>query len=204
MEWAYLFLKRNRGWPSPEDSWGLTPMFGEDGWCRSCGTPLREQCGALQLRRAGLAKPEGAWTPNWRFDVLCVGEELASELGRFSVNARPVSWVGRADPPAWQVVLPVVGSRWFDPARLTELAVARHGVAGETCPSCGTWRWMPVPTSELPSLGRDAGLGEVGAASSPEWFGAGHQSYRKIILRRELAEFLAGASPKDFKVLEAQ
>lgn len=109
-------------------------MFGEDGWCRSCGTPLREQCGALQLRRAGLAKPEGAWTPNWRFDVLCVGEELASELGRFSVNARPVSWVGRADPPAWQVVLPVVGSRWFDPARLTELAVARHGVAGEDMP----------------------------------------------------------------------
>jgi hypothetical protein len=63
---------------------------------------------------------------------------------------------------------------------------------------------MPVPTSELPSLGQDAALGKAYAASSPEWFGAGHQSYRKIILRRELAELLAGVSPKDFKVLEAQ
>lgn len=204
MDWSYLFLKRNRGWPSPEDSWGLTPMFGEDGWCRSCGMPLREQCGPLKMRRAGLAKPEGAWTPNWRFDVLCVGEALASELGRFAVDVRPVSWVGKSDPPAWQVVLPVVGSRWFDPARLSDLAVARHGVAGETCPSCGTWRWMPVPTSELPPLEVRAALGGVDAASSPEWFGAGHQSYRKILFRRELAELLAEVSPKDFKVLEAR
>jgi len=179
-------------------------MFGEDGWCRSCGMPLREQCGPLKMRRAGLAKPEGAWTPNWRFDVLCVGEALASELGRFAVDVRPVSWVGKSDPPAWQVVLPVVGSRWFDPARLSDLAVARHGVAGETCPSCGTWRWMPVPTSELPPLEVRAALGGVDAASSPEWFGAGHQSYRKILFRRELAELLAEVSPKDFKVLEAR
>lgn len=34
-EYVELYLKRNRGWPWPEDSWGLTPMFGED------GTPLR-------------------------------------------------------------------------------------------------------------------------------------------------------------------
>lgn len=106
--------------------------------------------------------------------MMCVGEELASELRRFAVDVR------------------------------LDLAVARHGVAGETCLSCGTWRWMPVPTSELPFVEDDAALGGVDAASSPEWFGAGHQSYRQMIFRRELAELLAEASPKDFKVLEAR
>jgi hypothetical protein len=199
MNMAYLFLKRNRGWPSPDDSWGLTPMFGEDGWCRSCGTPLRDQCGPLIMRRAGLARPEGAWTPNWRFDVLCLGEELASLVGsKFDVEVRPVSWIGKSEPPAWQLVIPTVGSRRFDPVQLGERASARHEVAGESCQSCGIWRWMPVPTSELPQLTQDAAMGGGDVAASPEWFGAGHQSYRKLVFRRGLAELLAEASPKDF------
>lgn len=34
-EYVELHLERNRGWPWPEDSWGLTPTFGEDGWCHA-------------------------------------------------------------------------------------------------------------------------------------------------------------------------
>jgi hypothetical protein len=36
--------------------------------------------------------------------------------------------------------------------------------------------------------------------ASPEWFGAGKQSFRQILWRRDLADFLVAASPKDFKV----
>lgn len=33
-DYVEIVLRRNRGWPWPEDSWGLSPMYGEDGWCR--------------------------------------------------------------------------------------------------------------------------------------------------------------------------
>jgi hypothetical protein len=36
--------------------------------------------------------------------------------------------------------------------------------------------------------------------ASPEWFGDGWNSYRQILVRFELAEILAAASPRDFKV----
>jgi hypothetical protein len=46
-------------------------------------------------------------------------------------------------------------------------------------------------------------LGDFDVAASPEWFGDGWNSYRQILVRRELAELLAGASPRDFKVKDA-
>lgn len=49
-----LYSRRNRGWPTAEASWGLTPMFGADGWCRGCGRPLREQTGSIVPRTKGL------------------------------------------------------------------------------------------------------------------------------------------------------
>src|SRR5260370_5519256 len=65
MDFVHLSLRRNRGWPWPEDSWGLDSMYGETGWCHSCGTPLHEQSGSLTLQaggqspapRAGVAHP---------------------------------------------------------------------------------------------------------------------------------------------------
>lgn len=63
IEFVEFGLTRNSGWPWPEDSWGLDPMFGEDGWCRSCGVPRRPQSGSLVLQRKG-AVAEGVWIPN--------------------------------------------------------------------------------------------------------------------------------------------
>jgi hypothetical protein len=54
--------------PWPEDSWALTPMHDEHGWCRSCGVPKRTQCGFLILQLRDFKSVEGAWVPNWRFD----------------------------------------------------------------------------------------------------------------------------------------
>jgi hypothetical protein len=141
--------------------------------------------------------------PNWRFDALCVGGEVATQVeAGFDVELRPVAWVGGGGAPAWQLVLPYVEGQWFDPEQLRERAAARHGVAGETCLGCGRWRWMPLPIAELPPFTGGEVLNGVDAAASPEWFGAGRQSFRKLLFRRSLAELIAGASPKDFKVVE--
>ena len=85
-EYAELYFKRNRGWPWPEDSWGLTPMFGEYGWCRSCGVPTHPQTGPLVLQRKGM-KVDGGWVPNWQFDAICLERSVAAEASsRFELN----------------------------------------------------------------------------------------------------------------------
>jgi hypothetical protein len=204
-----LFTKRHRGWPWPEDSWGMDPMFGDDGWCRSCGTPRRSQSGSLVLQRKGMGHCQGAWVPNWQFDAICLEQDLADQVAsRFDVELRPVAWPRSPPGQASQIVAPCVGDRWFDPDELRERTTAQHGTAGARCPECGVWRWMPLLFGDLPRFGRlpplrvEPGLGDVDVAASPEWFGDGWNSFRQILLRRELAEMLVAASPKDFAIHE--
>ena len=93
---VWLDLKRNRGWPWPEDSWGLTPMFGEDGWCRSCGVPKGPQTGSIVLQRKGFKVVEGAWVPNWQFDALCLERSVADEAAsRLELDLLNSSGTGR-------------------------------------------------------------------------------------------------------------
>jgi hypothetical protein len=194
-----LYWKKNRGWPWPEDSWGLSPMFGPEGWCHSCGVPRHEQNGSLALERKGL-KVEGAWTPYWRFDAICLEQSLADEVaGKFRVSMLPVRWHGTAPGEASQIVVPSVGEAWFDSDGLREKAIERHGTAGATCPECGVWRWMPLTFGMLPPLKVELS-DDVDIAASPEWFGDGWKAFRQILVRRELAELIAKASPRDFKV----
>jgi hypothetical protein len=52
---------------------------------------------------------------------------------------------------------------------------------------------------------RNAVIGDdVHVAASPEWFGDGHKAFRQIIMRRGLAEMIAAASPRDFRIREIQ
>jgi len=202
-EFVALRLKRNRGWPWPEDSWGLEPMFGADGWCRSCGVPQKPQSGSLVLQRKGMV-PEGAWIPNWRFDVICVAQSLTADIeGRFDIDLLPVAWHGKSSPgEASQIVVTSTAEAWFDPDELRAAAEERHGVAGAACSDCGVWRWMPLVFGMLPTLRISPSWVDADIVASPEWFGDGMQSFRQILLRRELAEVLAAASPKDVKVRE--
>lgn len=196
-----LYLKRNRGWPWPEDSFGLTPMFGEDGWCHDYGVPTASQTGSIVLRRQGM-KAQGAWVPNWNFDVYCVDEALAQEIGsRFRVTMMKVEWRG-TPVGGYQIVVPTVGPAWFDQAELRKIAVRRRGTAGARCAGCGTWRWMPLPPDTSLPPRRIASALEVDVAASPEWFGDGYKAFREIVFRRELAEMLVAASPRDFKIRE--
>lgn len=194
-----MVLRRNRGWPWPDDSWGLTPMFGEDGWCRACGTPLSEQIGSLRLQRKGMQAARGAWIPNWRFDAICLDAALAEEVrARFPVSLLPLKWPRGEDAGAFQLVVPSGDVAWFDRDELGAAARARHGTDGARCGRCGTWRWMPLEGDLLPPLcvpGREL-CGD--AVASPEWFGDGCQSFRQILVRRSLGELLVHASPRDF------
>ena len=196
----------NRGWPWPSDSWGLTPMFGEDGWCHSCGTPRHAQSGPLILQRKGVESVEGAWAPYWQHDVICMDQSLTDAVtARFSVDVRPVEWPRTPAGAAFQIVVPTVGDAWFDHDELRVATIEAHGTAGATCVECGVWRWMPLAFMDrdgerqgrwLPPLRITPALGEVDIAASPEWFGDGMSSHRQVLVRRELAEMLAAASPR--------
>lgn len=59
---------------------------------------------------------------------------------------------------------------------------------------------MPLVYGFLPPLKITPDLGDVDIAASPEWFGDGWKAFRQILIRRQLAELIAAASPRDFKV----
>lgn len=177
-------------------------MFGDDGWCRSCGVPKHEQTSGIVLQSRGL-KVEGAWVPNWQFDAICLERSVADDATkRFRLDLFPVEWHGKSPGEASQIAVPSVGDFWFDPDELREKAEERHGTAGATCSECGVWRWMPLAFGLLPQLRVTPGLGDVDIAASPEWFGDGWEAFRQIVVRRELAVLIASASPRDFKVRE--
>lgn len=205
-----LAPKRNRGWPWPEDSFGLTPMFAEDGWCHSCGVPRHEQTGSLILQKKQFKTSGRAWVPNWRFDVVCVEREFAERLSaQHRVEWRPVEWRGEPPVVASQLVAPVAGEAWFDPEELRDRLIEEHGRAGAQCPECGVWRWLPLgfrpipPMTEfaLPALLDVPGFDDLDIAASPEWFGDGLQAFRPLLFRRELADVLVAASPRDFEIV---
>lgn len=198
-----LLFHRNRGWPWHEDSWGLTPMYGEDGWCHECGVPKHPQTGSIVLQRKGL-RITGGWVPFWQYDVYCLEQSLAEEAQkRFAVELRPVAFPRQGDVQASQIVINSSSVPWFDPADLFLATTAIHGEACEKCPVCGVTRWMPVGMDDLlmrppQSVFENQPL----AVASPEWFGAGVQCFRQLLWRRDFADFLVGCAPKDFGIQE--
>ena len=116
-------------------------MYGETGWCHSCGTPLHEQSGSLTLQAGGQSPVHGAWVPNWRFDAICLEKSLADRASaEFRVDLKPIAWRRKVIGAAMQIVAPTVGPAWFDPDELRQRATARHGSAGNECPECRVWR----------------------------------------------------------------
>jgi len=177
-------------------------MYGEDGWCHSCGVPKHPQTGPIVLQRKGL-KVEGAWVPNWQFDVYCAAQPLAAAAQeRFEVDLRPVASIGQAPLEASQVVIEPSTVRWFKPVDLERVIRPIHGDPSETCSECGVTRWMPVGMDLLPAPPASVLEARPPVLASPEWFGAGKQSFRQILWRRDVAAFLLESSPKDFKIQE--
>src|SRR4051812_29308344 len=61
---------------------------------------------------------------------------------------------------------------------------------------------MPLGFGALPSLQVTPEHFKQDVVASPEWFGDGCQSFREILVQRELGELLAGQSPRDFRLRE--
>jgi hypothetical protein len=171
-------------------------MYGEDGWCRKCGVPLHAQTGDLVLQRKGLT-PRGAWIPNWRHDVICVDQTLATKISeRFQVSMRDVRFPRPGPEQVKQIDVPVTSLPWYDHDELATRASARNGTAGARCVLCGTWRWMPVV--DLPTAHADVSWAGLPIVSSPEWFGVGAKCFREILVQRQLADLIVNSSPDDF------
>jgi hypothetical protein len=203
VEYVWLESTRNQGYPWPETSLGLDPMYGPDGWCHECGIPLVPQRGPLILSRTARAKFEGAWIPYWQYNALCLDEHLAEIVtAQFDLTLTPIEWKGPGGSPAFQVLIPTTQDDWFDGAELSERAIARHGSAGQTCGKCGTWRWYGLYHSQLPPV-RLAGHPGSDIFASPEWFGDGRNSFHEFLVSRRLAEVVTAATPRGFAIVEA-
>jgi hypothetical protein len=205
-DWVGLSSRFTPGWPWPEDSYGLGPLYGDDGWCRECGTPLGEQTGSLVMQGSKFPTAD-VWMPNWLFDVVCVSARVADEIrGQFNVTLREVS-KPRTGPTALQQLVPErTREAWYRPADLEEAVRSRHsqhsrGRTGATCPACGRWKWLPVSVGDLPMQAAPLDT-RADVITSPESFGDGLMSFRHLLFRRALAELLVAANPKHWRVLE--
>ncbi|HMO12312.1 MAG TPA: hypothetical protein PKB06_12615 [Actinotalea sp.] len=205
-DWVALTPRFNSGWPWPEDSYGLDPMYGPRGWCRGCGTPLAEQTGALVVQGRKFPAAE-VWMPNWHFDVVCVSARLAAELEEaFEVDLGDVH-KPRTGPTGVKQFRPVVaGTDWHRPEDLSRSVVARHREyegerTGSTCARCGRWKWLPVLESEVPILGASL-VADGDVIASGEVFGAGLKAFRHLLFRRRLGEHLVAAEPRLWALTE--
>ena len=205
-DWVGLSPRFTPGWPWPEDSYGLTPMYGDDGWCRGCGTPLVDQVGSLVVQGRKFPTAD-AWTPNWRFDVLCISAGLAGELAaRFELDLRDVHQPSSGPTGVQQLVPRRSDDPWYRPEDLARAVEARHGDlvadrSGRTCRTCELWKWLPVAVGDVPVR---AGALESGAdvVASPESFGDGLASFHHLLFRRELAEALLASTPRNWRLVE--
>lgn len=140
----------------------------------------------------------GAWVPNWRFDVICLEKSLADRASaEFRIDLRPIAWRRKVIGIGVQIVVPAVGPAWFDHDELRANAVAYHGSAGADCPKSRI-----LALDLLPPVHPDSDWERHDILASPEWFGDGGRSFHEIVVRRGLANFIADASPKDFKIQE--
>ena len=175
-------------------------MFGPEGWCRGCGTPLVEQSGPLVMQ--GRKFPTAAvWMPNWRFDVVCISAEMAPEVkNRFRVDLGDVHKPRNGPTGAKQLRVEVTSRAWYRPDDLSRAVLARHHRyegerTGARCAACTRWRWLPVSESDAAIIGA-AVVSERDVIASPEVFGDGLKSFRHLLFRRELGEYLLAAAPR--------
>lgn len=202
-DFVALTSRFTSGWPWPDDSWGLSPMYGDDGWCHACGIPAREQSGSLILRAAKFPTSH-FWMPNWQFDALCVRLEAAAAIiDKFNLRTMPVQQPKLADTGVVQLLPVVTAAAWYDVDRLRSLATARHGNTGSRCSSCGTWRWLPLSNAELPAPHAAATETSEAFIASPEWFGSGMSAHRQLLFRRPLGEALVALNRRVWSLVES-
>lgn len=207
-DWVALDFRFTPGWPWPESSYGLDPMYGEDGWCHECGTPLRTQNGPLTIQGSGFPGAE-VWIPNWRYDAVCVSKRIAELLQqRFDVHLRDVH-KPRGGATGVQQLMPSISEHpWYEKRALSQAVLKRHskyGIkrTGSTCPACNNFKWFPVDEQDV-AIKPDALDANALLVASSERFGDGKKSFRLLLFRRDLADVLVDANPRTFSTKEVQ
>ncbi len=205
-DWVALDFRFTPGWPWPERSFGLDPMYGEDGWCHECGTPVRQQIGPLTIQGSGFPAAD-VWIPNWRYDSVCVSGKLAEQLrDHFNVKMREVH-KPRHGPTGVQQLVPSISERpWYATAALSESVRKRHPEdvqAGTHCATCGTFKWFPANEGDV-AISAESLETAAPVVASAELFGDGRKSFRHLLFRRRLADLLAEANPRTFSVKEVE
>ncbi len=165
---------------------------------------MREQNGPLTLESRGFPK-SAVWTPNWRFDAICVSSEVADELtARFDIELRDVHRATTGSTEFKQVVPVHSSSDWYSHDNLANAVLARHSKysgsnTGTTCVQCNRWKWLPItPRDALINI--DSLPPSAHVASSHEVFGDGMSAFRLLAFRKELAEVLVAANPKTWNI----
>jgi len=204
-EWVALTTRFTSGWPWPEDSYGMDPMFGSDGWCHSCGTALSVQSGPLTIQ--GSKFPTASlWMPNWQFDAICVAPELADGIrDRFSVELGEVHKPRGGATGVMQLLPAVTPEPWYEPRLLADAVHARHKAnegdrTGHRCDECDRWKWLPIGEGEVPIRSQALTTNDDVIASS-EMFGDGFSSFRHLLFRRQLGEVLVAANRRSWSVV---
>lgn len=204
-EWVALTTRFTSGWPWPEDSYGMDPMFGADGWCHSCGTALSPQIGPLTVQGSKFPSAN-LWMPNWQFDVVCVSSDVADAIrDRFAVTLGEVHKPRSGATEVMQLLPTVTAEAWYRPRPLARAVRTQHKKndgrrTGSRCDSCGTWKWLPVLEGKVPILSQVLAT-ESDVIASPEVFGDGLKSFRHLLFRRELGEKLVAANPRSWSVV---
>ena len=183
-------------------------MYGDQGWCRGCGTPLVEQTGALVIQGSKFPTAE-VWMPNWLYDVVCVSARVAVDITeRFNVDVGDVLMPRGGPTGVKQVLAAQTVAPWHLPMELASAVRARHSEhdgerTGSSCGQCSRWNWLPVSEDEAP-IAASAVVSTSDAIASPEAFGAGLTSFRHLLFRRPLGETLVAASPRNWNLIEVE
>jgi hypothetical protein len=186
----------------------MDPMYGEDGWCRACGTPLRPQSGSIFIQGSKFPTAN-VWMPNWQFDVVCVASDVADQIQRsFNVRFGEVYTPRQGATGVKQILAEPTTEPWFEPGDLKAAVRARHrdhdgDRTGSTCGTCHRWKWLPVSEDAAPILAQSV-ASESDVIASPESFGDGLNSFHMLLFRRPLAELLLAVARRNWDLVEVK
>lgn len=143
------------------------------------------------------------WMPNWRFDTVCISAEIAEKVARdFRVELGEVHKPRQGDTGVRQLLVSPTASPWYTKKHLRRAVRERHGqhygrTTGSACRSCGSWKWLPI-AEEGAAAQAGAPTPDADVVASPEIFGDGLKSYRHLLFRRPLAEFLHSKAKRNW------
>jgi len=183
----YYILKgcHSCGYPQPERDFKYESIsFDYDRICQEC------DCGRVQIDnlRVNKLSKHGFWGYSaWLHDEFFVSEKVYNEVfAPYGIEKRPVIKGGKSVEGVFQLVIPVI-----------EESIDLSDRQPETCPVCGETRYS-VETNKYPFFPLHKNP-LPGIYKTKEYLGSGYQSFRKIVLSKDVVDKLLKL--KDLKTI---